>query len=107
MNLDLAIAISAACFVAGLLIGVIRGWNACDEKWFTAERRGEQIEGPVNEFGDTPAYRVRRVDMMPIDFVPAKPCDQCETNDTYYHGDVSEPTLIQSRIESEEIHHSE
>ena len=87
MALDLVIATSAAAFIAGLFIGVFRGWQACNQKWFDAERRGEQIEGPTDEFGDTPAYRVRRVDMMPIDFVPAaKPCEACE---------------------SEEIHHSE
>lgn len=77
MPLDLVIAISASAFVAGLFIGVLRGWNACNQKWFDAERRGEQIEGYEDEFGDTPAYRVRRVDMMPIDFVPAKKCGAC------------------------------
>lgn len=75
MSLDLVIAISAACFIGGLFVGVLRGWQACNQKWFDAERRGEQIEGPTDEFGDTPAYRVRRVDIMPIDFVPAKPCE--------------------------------
>ena len=80
MNIEMQnmlIAVGGIAFIAGLLIGACRGWNACNQRWITAERRGEQIEGPTDEFGDTPAYRVRRVDMTPIEFVPAAKCEAC------------------------------
>lgn len=82
MPLDLVVAVAAAAFVSGLFVGLFRGWNACNERWFEAERRGLQIEGEQDEFGDTPAYRVRRVDMLPIDFEPTdKPCERCESEE--------------------------
>lgn len=80
MSLDLIIAIAVACFVAGLFVGIFRGWNACDKKWFSAARHGNVIEGPKDENDIVPGYRVMRVDMTPIEFMPSKCCGYSEAD---------------------------
>lgn len=75
MSLDLIIAIAVACFVAGLFVGIFRGWNACDQRWFDAARSGYTVDGAKDEYGNVAGCTVRRVDMTPIEFMSAKRCE--------------------------------
>lgn len=57
--------------IGGLIVALISaasGWRACNRRWFDSANKREIIEGPRDEYGIVPAYRVHRVDMTPIEF---------------------------------------
>lgn len=82
MSIDLVICTAAVAFAVGLFVGLFRGWGAANQRWYDAARSGHPIEGDADEYDCIPQFTVYRTDMAPIDFVPAKPCEQCESEES-------------------------